>query len=226
MLRLSDERNFARSLAGLCLIVAPLLLLVGTIIGPDIVGKEGAERLPVIARNDGRYVAELYLLVLAAWVFVPGLVGLWRVFRAPGVTLGQVGTGMVLIGFITTIALLGSGTYEYEAVQPGLNPAQMAKLANNVNDSSVIGPVFLVSFVLGLGIGSLIVAWSLWRRRIVAVWAPVAIVIGTVLDIASSSKAVAALAFVFWLVGFGAVGAHLLSMSDEEWDLRGRTATG
>lgn len=217
MLRLSDERNFARSLAGLALIVAPLLLLVGTLIGPDIVGKEGAERLPVIARNHGRYVADLYLLVLAAWVFVPGLIGLWRVFRAPGVTLGQAGTAMLLIGFVTTIALLGSGTYEYEATQPGLNPGQMAKLANNVNDSSVFGAVFLVSFVLGLGIGSLIVAWSLWRRRLVAVWAPVAIVIGTVLDIASSGRSVAALAFAFWAIGFGAVGAKLLAMPDEEW---------
>jgi hypothetical protein len=224
MLRLSDERNFTRSLAGLALIIAPLLLLVGTVIGPNIVGKEGAERLPVIARNDGQYVAELYLLVIAAWVFVPGLVGLWRMFRAPGVTLGQVGTAMLLIGFITTIALLGSGTYEYESAQPGLNPAQMAKLANNVNDSSVIGPIFLVSFVLGLGIGSLIVAWSLWRRRLVAVWASVAIVIGTVLDIASANKTVAALAFVFWVVGFGAVGAKLLGMSDDEWDGFGRTA--
>jgi hypothetical protein len=222
MLRLSDERNFARTLAGLSLIVAPLLLLLATLIGPDLSG-DADERLAEIADNEGRYVASGYLFLLAAWVFVPGLIGLWRLFRGPRVALGQVGAGLVLLGVITTIAFFGFGAYEYEAAQPDLDPAQMAQLADSVDDSGVTTPLFIITFVLGIGIGSLIVAWSLWRRQVVPPWAPAAIVAGTVLGAFSEdSVALGAIGFAFLLVGFGSVGLKLLSMSDEEWDLLGR----
>jgi hypothetical protein len=68
----------------------------------------------------------------------------------------------------------------------------------------------------------LIVAWSLWRRRIVPPWAPAAIAVGTILDILANSAAMSAIAFAFLMVGFGSVGLKLLSMSDQEWDLLGR----
>ena len=221
MLRLSDERNFARTLAGLSLIVAPLLLLMSVLIGPDL-SDDGRERLSEIADSEDRYVASRYLLLIGAWVFVPGLIGLWRVFRGPRVMLGQVGAALVLIGWISTIAFFGLGTYEYEAAQPDLDRALMGQLADNVDDSAVMIPMIIITFVVGIAIGSLIVAWSLWRRRLVPPWVPAALVVWTILDILADSVAVSAIAFAFLLVGFGSVGLKLLSMSDEEWDLLGR----
>jgi hypothetical protein len=221
MLRLSDERNFARTLAGLSLILAPLLMLLAVAIGPHL-GDDGGERLAEIAHNEGRYIAGQYLLLVGAWAFVPGLIGLWRVFRGPRVTLGQVGAGLVLTGFTGTIAFFGFGAYEFEAAQPDLDRAQMAQLADNVNDSGLMIPMIIITFVVGIAIGSLIVAWSLWRRQVVPPWAPAALVVGTILDILADSAALSAIAFAFLLVGFGSVGLKLLSMSDEEWDLLGR----
>jgi hypothetical protein len=222
VLRLSDERNFARTLAGLSLIVAPLLLLLAILIGPDLSG-DADERLAEIADNEARYVASGYLFLVAAWVFVPGLIGLWRLFRGPRVTLGQIGSGLVLLGVITTIAFFGFGAYEYEAAQPDLDAAQMAQLADNVDESGVTTPLFIVTFILGIGIGSLIVAWSLWRRQVVPPWAPAAIVAGTILGAFSEdSLALGAIGFALLLVGFGWVGLKLLAMSDDEWDHLGR----
>ena len=222
MLRLSDERNFARTLAGLSLIVAPLLLLLAVLIGPDL-STDPAERLADIADNEARYIAGGYLFLVAAWVFVPGLIGLWRLFRGPRVTLGQIGAGLLLLGVITTIAFFGFGAYEYEAAQPELDPAQMAQLADNVDESGVTTPLFIITFVLGLGIGSLIVAWSLWRREVVPPLAPAAIVAATILGFLSEDSVVlGAIGFAFLLLGFGWVGLKLLSMSDDEWDHLGR----
>lgn len=222
MLKVSDERNFARTLAGLALIVAPLLLLLATLIGPDL-SSDPAKRLPEIADNEARYIASGYLFLVAAWVFVPGLIGLWHLFRGPRVTLGQVGAGLVLLGVITTIAFFGFGAYEYEAAQPGLDRAQMAQLADNVDESGVTTPLFIVTFLVGIGIGSLIVAWSLWRRRLVPPWVPAAIVVGTILGAFSEdSVAVGAIGFALLVVGFGSVGLKLLSMSDDEWEHLGR----
>jgi hypothetical protein len=221
MLRLSDQRNFARTLAGLSLIVAPLLLLVSMLIGPDL-SDVGAKRLSEIADNQGRYVASRYLLLIGAWVFVPGLIGLSRLFRGPRVMLGQVGAGLVLIGWISTIAFFGLGAYEYEAAQPGLDRALMGRLADRVDSSGVMMPMIIITFVVGIAIGSLIVAWSLWRRKLVPPWAPAALVVWTILDILANSVAVSAIAIAFLLVGFGSVGLKLLSMPDEEWDSLGQ----
>ena len=216
MLRLSDERNFARTLAGLSLIVAPLLLMLSAAVGPHL-SDDGAKRLAAIDGNEARFIAGSYLLLVGAWAFIPGLIGLWRVFRGPGVTLGQVGTGLVLIGWISTISFFGGGVYEYEAAQPGLDQSLMARLADNVNESGVMIPMIIVTFLLGIAIGTLIVAWSLWRRKLAPAWAPAALVVFTILDILADSAALSAIAFAFLLVGFGSVGRALLSMSDDEW---------
>ena len=225
MLRFSDERNFARTLAGLSLIVAPLLLLLAMLIGPDL-SDDAAERLAEIADNEARYIASGYLFLVAAWAFVPGLIGLWRLFRESRVTLGQIGASLLLLGVITTIAFFGFGAYEYEAAQPDLDRAQMAELVDNADESGVTTPLFVVAFILGITIGSLIVAWALWRRRVVPPWAPAAIVAGTILGLFSEeSVALGAIAFALLLVGFGSVGVKLLSMSDDEWERLAR-ATG
>jgi hypothetical protein len=222
MLRFSDERNFARTLAGLSLFAGPLMLLLAAAVSPDLSG-DGGERLAEIADNEGRYIASGYLFLLGAWLFVPGLIGLWRLFRGPrGVTLGQVGGGLVLLGVITTIAFFGFGAYEYEMAQPGLDQTQMAELAEQADETEVAIPLF-ITFLVGVGIGSLIVAWSLWRRQLVPPWSPAAIVVGTIVSAAAEDDAVlAAIGFAFLLIGFGAVGLKLLSMSDDEFDQLGR----
>lgn len=220
MLRFSDERNFARTLAGLSLIVAPLLLLAGQLVGPDLSG-DAPERLAEIRENEGRYIASGYLFLVAAWVFVPGLVGLWQVFRGPGVTLGQVAAGLVLIGVITTIAFFGFGAYEYEAAQPDLDQLQMAELSDNVEESGVLIPAF-IAFLVGIVIGNLLLAFSLWRRDVVPVWAAASLAVGVVLNFASEDKALLAIGFAFLLFGYASAGFRLLSMSDDDWGALGR----
>lgn len=218
----SDQRDAARLLAGWSLIVAPVLLLLWNAIDPAT-SDHAAERLTQIADNGPRYIVAGYLSLVGAWAFVPGLIGLWQLFQGSRITLGQVGSGLMLIGIITTIAFFGLGVYEYEAAQPGYDRAQMAKLADAVEAPSAVAIPLLVVFVLGLMLGSVIVAWSLWRRRIVPLWSPAAIVVGTILNFLSDSPALGAIASAFTLVGFGWVGVRLLAMSAEEWDRRGRT---
>ena len=203
-----NERRFDTTAAGLSLIVAPALLLLANAIAPSARAKAAA-RLPEISDNPARYVAAGYLMVLAAWAFVPGLIGVWRLFQGPRVTVGQICTGLLLIGMVTAIAFFGFGVYEYEAATSGLDPAQMARLADNAEASAVAIPL-LVVFLVGVVVGSLIVAWSLWRHRIVPVWSPVAIVVGTILNFLADSAALSATAFAFQLVGFGWIGLRLL----------------
>jgi hypothetical protein len=219
----SGERDLARTLAGWSLIAAPLLLLLWNALDPAT-SDHAAERLTQIDDNGPRFIAAGYLGLIGVWAFVPGLIGFWQLFRGPRITLGQVGTGLLLIGIITTTAFFGFGIYEYEAAQLELDRAQMAKLADNVEAPSAVAIPLLVVFLVGVVLGSLIVAWSLWRRHIVPVWSPIAIVLGTILNFIADSAVLSATSWAFALVGFGWVGVTLLRMTDEEWDRRGRPA--
>jgi hypothetical protein len=51
MLRLSDGRNFGRTLTGLCLIAAPVLLLIAAIVSPDVDDDNKAKELANIAAH-------------------------------------------------------------------------------------------------------------------------------------------------------------------------------
>jgi hypothetical protein len=209
-------------LAGSSLILAPLLLLLGNAIDPAASDK-AAKRLPQIASNEGRYVAAAYLLLVGAWAFVPAVVGLWRLLGGGRVTLGQAGAGLMLIGAITTIAFFGFGIYEYEAAQPGRDPGQMARLADAVEKPTAVAIPLLLVFVVGMVLGSLLVAWSLWRRKVVPPWSPAAIAAGSILNFFANGAALSAGAFALLLVGFGWVGLKLLGMSGDDWDRLGRS---
>ena len=222
--RPSEERDVARTLAGWSLIIAPALLLLWNAIDPASSDK-AAERLTQIADNGPRFIVAGYLGVFGVWAFIPGIIGLWRLFEGPRrITLGQVGAGLMLIGLVTTIAFFGFGIYEYEAAQPGYDAVQMAKLADNVEAPSAAAIPLLIVFLVGVVVGSFIVAWSLWRRHVVPVWSPVAIVIGTILNFVADNPALSATGWAFTLVGFGWVGVRLLSMSADDWNRRGRVS--
>lgn len=213
----AHEHTPGRALAGWSLIVAPALLLLANAIDPAG-SDQAAARLPEIADHPGRYLAAAYLYMAAALVFVPGLLALGRLVGGARVTAGQVGAGLLLIGTLTTIAFAGFGFYEYEAARSGLDPVQMAQLVDRVENAAVAGPLVVV-FLLGVVVGSLMVAWSLWRRRFAAGWSPAAIVAGTVLNFVADRPLVSAVACALQLVGFGWVGVRLLSATGVE---RGR----
>jgi hypothetical protein len=218
-----DRRGWAETLPGISLIAAPLLLLAANAIDPGA-SDRAAERLPQISHHSARYVAAAYLLVAGAWMFLPGLVALWNLLRGPRTTLGQVGVGLVLIGTVTTIAFFGFGVYEYEAATSGLDPTQAARLVDDTEHAAIAIPL-LVVFLVGVVIGSLILAWSLWRRRLVPGWASAAIAVGTVLNLAANGAALSALAWSLQCVGYAPAGMRLLSLRTGDSDDPGRPLT-
>lgn len=201
----------SKALCGASLAVAPLLMLLANGIDPGASDK-AAQRLPQIADHPARFIAAAYLLLAGAVAFVPGLVALFGVLREGGARAGTIGTGLVLAGTIASTAFVGFGIYEYEAATAGLAPAQMARLADDVEASAVAIPLLIV-FLLGVVIGGLLIAWSLWRHRLR--WPASAIAAGTVLNLAADRPALSALAFALQTLGYGAVGVRLLARTGE-----------
>jgi hypothetical protein len=86
MFGISDAHHFRKMVAGFCMLVAPLCMLVGFVVDPD---------------------ASYAFLVVGAILMVPAALGLMHMLREREVALGHAGGGLSLIGLMGTAGLIG-----------------------------------------------------------------------------------------------------------------------
>jgi hypothetical protein len=225
MLRLSDARNFGRTLTGLCLIGAPVALTAAAAIGPDYFDDDKQQMLQKIGVHPNRYVVALLLFLAAAVLLIAAGIGLVRFFRGAGVTLGQAAGGLLAVGAAATIGFFTIGAVQYEMTRHNLDRAEMADLVEQVEESAMLLPIVIL-FLVGIAIGSLLLAIAAWRRRLIPVWAALAIVAAAVLGFfGQDNKALEIVGFAILIVGLGTLGLRFLRMTDDEWDA-GDAASG
>jgi hypothetical protein len=218
MLKLSDARNFGRTLTGLTLIVGPLLYLVGQIVSPDVDDDNKVKELANVAAHKGSYLTGSLLFFVGALVTIGSMIGVIHLFRSRRVSLGQVAATLVLLGNTAIVGFYAFSTVEYEMVnQSGLNRVEMAKLLDKADGSSS-GTPFFILFLVGIVLGLLLLAFAIWRRRVAPIWVPLAIVLTAVVGFVGNSKGLGVVSFALLLVGFGGLALAVLRMSDEEWD--------
>jgi Domain of unknown function (DUF4386) len=219
MLKLSDGRNFGRTLTGLCLIAGPILLLIAQLVSPDVSDNNKVKELADVAAHKGSYLVGGLIFMVAGLVLLGAAIGLIHLFRGRRVTLGQVAGSLLALGSAASVAFYAFTTVEYEMVNiSGLDRTQMARLLDKGQESAAALPLFLV-FVVGIVIGLILLGIAAWRRHVVPVWAGIALIVGGVLAFAGGdSKVINIVDFAVLVVGLGSIGLAVLSMSDEEWD--------
>ncbi len=214
MSRTMDADNFRRMVAGLCLIAAPLVLLVALIVHP---GGGNAELAQTVTEYPGRVQAASLLIVLSSALFAPALIGLLPMFRGRGAILGHIGVGLALIGAIGHAVWAGFQIVLAGVALSGIDPAQFSAMVES-------GPpnagfiVILLMFMVGFLPGLLILAIGLWRDRVAPVWAVACIIALVVWDFVpiEGGAVVAAIGPVLGLIGFGAIGLKMLTTQDPE----------
>lgn len=219
MLRFSDARNFGRTLTGLLLFVAPAVLLISTVLSPNTDHKNKVQELNAVAAHSGMYLFSGVLFLVGGMLIVAMGVGIMRLFRGNGgVTAGQVSGALLMLGGMVTIGWYALGAAEYVmATNSGLDRQALADFLHKANNASVLAPLFIL-FLVGVVIGTILLAIANWRTRVAPIWASVAIVVGGVVGAFGSGKAISIITFVILLTGLGALGARVLVMSDDEWE--------
>src|SRR5215216_5039078 len=86
MFGISDAHHFRKMVAGFCMAVAPLCMLVGFVVDPD---------------------ASYAFLFIGAVLMVPAALGLMHMLREREVALGHMGGGLSLLGLMGMAALIG-----------------------------------------------------------------------------------------------------------------------
>lgn len=225
MLKLNDADNFRRTLAGLCLILAPLAFG-----GADVIrlyvegGAFGKEQLAAIAANTGLYAIVTVLSMVGLILFVPAILGLMHLLRERSPILGHVGGGLALIGVLGFVAHNAG----YFGLMGGLATSEFSQEQSlqfiGHMETSVSVIMYVLMFLIGFQFGPLLLGIGLYRARVVPRWIAGLVILGMVLWLvagftpASESMAAIATVWVIFSVGLGATGLRVLAMPDAEWE--------
>ncbi len=219
MLGVSDARHFRRLVAGVCLIAAPAVLLIGALLHPQSKA-DAAAHIAVVRDSPGRYYVAHAIILAGLVLFVPAILGLMHLLRERATAFGHVGGGLVIIGLFGAAAVVAvDGIATSQMGQPEANAQEMAALLDRIRDSAglrVIGGVGAIGFLAG----GLLLAYGLWRTGAVQPWiasgiavANIVLFIGQLAD----NRAIIAIAGAIALIAFGLIGWRLLTESDEQW---------
>ena len=220
MAKLSDPRGFRKTVAGVCMIAAPALVVVSQIIHPREFSDEAKWLAEVSANADRQYWAHvlgLFALALA----IPAILGAMHMLKARRPALGHVGAGLALLGVVSLAAIVGTEFVVWQAAKaPGTDTAAMTALLGRMNDSGGILLLYLLALAFPLGL--LVLGIGLYLARAAAAWeaALVAIpfAVGIVSEIAYGPRIIPIVTSILFLVGLGSIGRRVLRESDEEWE--------
>ena len=218
MSRLSDSHHFRKTIAGMCMIGAPVLLLLGMVIHPERKSDVG-DQLAVIAGNMDAWFAAHLILAISLVLAVPAVLGLMHMLREREVAFGHVGGGLAMVGLLATTGVVAIDGFV--GWQAAASPsAEMTALLERVTETAgVVIPFFVVS--LGFAFGMLFLAAGLYRARAVQSWTAAMLAIGgVVLAIGgvAASDVLSIVGAAVLMVGFVQVGRLVLTESDEDWE--------
>jgi hypothetical protein len=216
MLKLSDSRNFGRTLGGIGLIAASILFVAGTAVDPAW-DEDTADYLAEVAADDGLYLLAGILNLVGALFLIAGLISVIHLLRRRRVTLGQIGAGLVLIGAVAIASTYIVSVFEIVSTDEKFDRTQMVELFEDTEESGEAAPVFAM-FLGGLILGTILLAIGLWRQRAVAVWVPILLVVGNIVNFAGESQGLALVSSVILAAALIPLGLKILSVSDDDWE--------
>ena len=185
-------------------VLAPLDLVGGRLLG---IGVEDPFAAPT---SSGRFFAVELVSFAATMLFLPAALFLAWLLRGWRSRAGSVGAALVVLGVVGSAGIYTLDFGLVELAQAGrqqdIRPIFIAML-----DSP--GIQVLRWLEVGLPTGLVLLAWALWRRRVVRWEGALAISVGVVLSNDNLPDAVAALGTTLLLAGFAAVAVPLLRES-------------
>lgn len=216
-MHLSDAHHSRKLVAGACMVVAPLVLLVSMVIHPASNTDEATQVATIVENLDAWYAAHLLALVSIV-LMVPALLGLMHMLRERQVALGHVGGGLAMLGLLAFVGIVAMEMVMWQLAGGGDTAAAVSLLQALNESAGIVIPFALVSF--GFAIGMALLAVGLYRARVVQSWMAVSVGVGSILfgsGIALAMNWLAIVAAAFLVVGVGSIGRMVLRETDEAW---------
>ena len=208
-----------KQIAGMCMVVAPALLLISAIVQPELATDEATQLGFVADGPDAWYIAQMLALGAIA-LAVPAVLGLMHMLRERRVLFGHVGGALALIGLLAITGAVAFQLVAWQMAAAGADQAEMAALLDRMHVTTGLWiPFFLVPFAFFAGM--VVLAAGLALARAVHPLVAACIAVGAVLvavgyPIASEALFIAGAA-VLWL-GVGMTGWMVLGETEDQWE--------
>jgi hypothetical protein len=218
-MHLSDAHHFRKLVAGACMVLAPLLLLVGQVLHPKT-ETDVAAQLAVIADNTDRWVAAHVIILMSIAFAVPAVLGLMHMLREREVAWGHVGGALAMLGLLALVGLVAvEGFVGWQAGTAGDRAAMTALFEGLTESAAFVVPFVVVAY--GFMVGLACLAVGLYRARAVQWWMALFLAVAAVgfaIEFAVASNVAGIVAAAFLFVGLGSIGRMVYSQSDEAWE--------
>jgi hypothetical protein len=215
---LSNATKFRRITAGLCLILAPLFLLISNLL---------QTRAPISTENlldaiSANAVANEVSFGFALYGFtlmIPAVIGIVHLLRHRSVALGHIGGTLLIIGMVSFAFVAGTEAILYIAgADPTMNRAALIALNDRIGMSVVYNLINLTE-VFGYLFGTIIFAIAIFRARIVPSVIPILLAVAIVARFTLASFYVGIVTSdVLYFTAFAFIGFFVLRQSDDEWE--------
>ena len=218
MLNLSDAHHFRKTVAGACMILAPMCLLAAAIVGPSSDNNAAAVLRATAAHRDRFYISTI-LVIVGLVLLLPVVLGLMHMLRERQVALGHIGGGLALLGNLMFMLFAGVSLMQWQMVRGGAR-ADMVALYHRFTHQT--GTEVFFFFSLAFTIGLVVLAYGLYRGRAIHWSTALALMAGAVvLQVAffvGSTAAWYIVATAILLVALVTVGRMVLLETDEDWE--------
>jgi hypothetical protein len=217
-MRFSDSHHFRKMVAGVCMVAAPLCVLVAFVVSPALHTDAGDQLRSFAAHPDRTLISALVSLAAVA-LTIGAVLGVMHMMRARMAAYGHAGGAMALLGLVAYAAQFGALLLAWQMVKDGVQASDVTAYDGLI--SSAAG-VIALSVMAWIGtVGFVVLAAGLYRARAVDWWmaAMVAIgVVGIALAGPVGSVGVGIAGSALFLVGLGSIGLMVLRETDAEWD--------
>ena len=215
---LSNATRFRRTTAGLCLIFAPLFLLISNLI---------QTRAPVSIENlldavTANAVANEVSFGFALYGFtlmIPAVIGIVHLLRHRSVALGHIGGTLLIAGMVSFAFVAGTESILYIAgADPTMNREALVALNDRIGISVVYNIINLTE-VFGYLFGTIIFAIAIFRAKVVPGVIPILLAVGIIARFTLASfYAGIIVSDALYFAAFAFIGVFVLRQSDDEWE--------
>ena len=115
-----DTADFRRTLAGMCLIIQPLLNLISVAISPPQ-STDASEQLAMIGAYPSHFLISSLLDLLWLLLLIPAVLGLLHLLRTRSALLGHIGCGFAMAGAVGAAAYRGVNLAQLQVTQSALD---------------------------------------------------------------------------------------------------------
>jgi hypothetical protein len=215
----TDLRHASRVLAAVVLPIGPLAVAVLRYILPYTTADSSADAVREVTAHQTAQSVVVWLGFLACLTLIPGVIFAGRVVARGAPRLAAAATILLVLGYVSLAWLTVGDAFLLFGIRQHLP----VSVLSSMYDGSVHPAAGVATglFVLGHVLGTILLGVGMLRGRVTPAWAAVVTIVAQPIHfVAAVIVGSHALDLVGWglnAVGFAALAAAVLQLTDDEW---------